>query len=84
MFLYDRAKVVHDALRLKWKSVILLRWFLWIAISGLLPIFAAPVILFFHGEVLYEGTCIQICTQFEIPLAVGVHNSSFQRCKDFG
>jgi hypothetical protein len=43
---------------------------------GLVPTFGIPTSLFFHGEVLAEGTCIQICTQFEIPLAVSDRISS--------
>ena len=75
-FLYDRAKVVHDALRLKWKALVLLRWVIWLAILGLLPVFAAPIILFFYGIVLPEGVCIQICSKWEIPFAVSIPSSN--------
>ena len=59
LFLYDRAKIVHESLKLKHKLLIFLRWCLFLTITIGVPIFfywAAWVA--FSGEVTPFGNCI--------------------------
>jgi hypothetical protein len=81
LFLFDRAKAVHDAMKLTWKPLIFLRTIVCkrfdlhmlfmnetqltstlLVVSAILlvPVFAYPTNVSFHGRVTEDGYCIQL------------------------
>ena len=70
MFLYDRAKLVHDSLRLNSKWIVALRWLLFITVTIGIPIcFYWAAFVAFSGVVTPFGNCIHFSVYPQIIVA---------------
>ena len=63
LFLYDRAKLVHDSLRLNSKWIVTLRWMLFITVT-----LGVPICFYWAAFVAFSGTVTQFgnCVNFSI------------------
>jgi hypothetical protein len=60
LFLFDRAKVVHDALKINGHSIRILRWVVFLACTLGVPFLTWwSFILHWRGKVLPEGVCVE-------------------------
>jgi len=63
LFLFDRAKVVHDALKINGKLMQAWRWIVWLSSLVGVPILTWWLFfLFWRSKVLPEGICVQYAT----------------------
>jgi hypothetical protein len=75
-FLYDRAKIIHEALQISDWKMKLLRWAIWLTIAfGVHLFFAWAYFINFVGRVSVDGDCIYITKYPEVIIAFAASDS---------
>ena len=76
LFLYDRAKIVHEALQIQRWELRALRWIIWVVVvAGVHICFGWSYFLNFYGRVSVDGDCIYYTRWPEVIIAFAVSDA---------